>query len=43
MDEPKGNRQQQVSVLLAYDKNCKDITDFEMIPIGNKDYYNYLD
>jgi len=37
---PSEDRHQQVSILLAYDKNYKDLTDFELIPIGNKDYYN---
>lgn len=30
----------QISVLLAYDKNYKELTDFELIPVGNKDYMN---
>lgn len=37
---PPEGRQKEVSILLAYDDNYKELTDFEMIPIGNKDYKN---
>ncbi len=37
---PPDGRQKQVSVLLAYDENYKELTDFELIPIGNKNYKN---
>ena len=37
---PPDGRQKQVSVLLAYDDNYKELKDFELIPIGNKNYKN---
>ena len=37
---PPDGRQKQVSVLLAYDDNYKELKDFELIPIGNKNYTN---
>lgn len=37
---PPDSRQKQVSVLLAYDENYKELTDFELITIGNKNYKN---
>ena len=37
---PPEGRQKQISILLAYDDNYKELTDFELIPIGNKDYKN---
>jgi len=37
---PPEGRQKEVSVLLAYDDNYKKLKDFELIPIGNKDYSN---
>lgn len=38
--KPPEGRNQEVSILLAYDENYKELTDFEMIPVGNKDYMN---
>ena len=37
---PPEGRQKQVSILLAYDDNYKELTDFELIPVGNKNYKN---
>ena len=39
-DKAAGEEIRRVSILLAYDENYKELSDFEMIPVGNKDYMN---